>query len=86
MEAETGGEYLPSSHERTHRPVTATKEITKTENMSTKDNSTEKRTNVACVRDDGTSQIQINKTTVKVNYVEGKKCDLLVLLDTGSPV
>ncbi|KYN41414.1 hypothetical protein ALC56_04177 [Trachymyrmex septentrionalis] len=33
-----------------------------------------------------TAQIQTDKSIIKVNYVEEKKCDLLALIDTGSPV
>ena len=62
------------------------REIIETENTSAEDDSTEKPTNVACVGDDGTTQIQMKKSTVKVNCIEGKKCDLLALIDSGSPV
>ena len=56
------------------------------ESTSTKNNSTEMPTNIACVRDDKISQIQTDKSIVKVNYVKGNKCDLLAPIDTGSPV
>ena len=70
----------------TSNTVAATKKTAKTENTSAKDNTTEIPTDVACVRDNKTSQIQTDKSIVKVNYVEGNKCNLLALIDTGSSV
>ena len=70
----------------TSNTVAATKKTAKTENTSAKDNTTEIPTDVACIRDNKTSQIQTDKSIVKVNYVEGNKCNLLALIDTGSSV